>query len=158
MNQKVKNISTEEQLLQARERGLQEAAEIHSMSAHGKVFGMDAFSWINPQMDTLSTVITSFPFAAYWIASHDQVKSCLENYPEMADNLESLILYDRTLLNVNRNILDNIPNIVCIEGISEALEIQKAMSHQKGVLLFTTGNINGVEQKEQFEQFVALNR
>ena len=158
MNQKVKHISTEEQLLQARERGLQEAAEVNSMNAHGKVFNMDTFSWINPSLDTLATVITSFPFATHWIAPHDQVKACLETYPEMADTIESLILYDRPLLNVNRDLLNAIPNIVCIEGIIEAFEIQKAMPRRKGALLFTTDKKGSIEYKQQFEQFIAEHR
>jgi hypothetical protein len=154
MDSKISKLSTEEQLLQARERGLREANEVNAMSAHGKVLGMDTFSWVSPQLDILSTVLSSFPFPVLWVGSHDQIKNCLENYPEIIQKIDTVILYDRTLLNTERTILKDIKNITCIEGTDHALTIAKSMSKKKRVFLFTIDKKSAHGQREQFEQFI----
>ena len=158
MEQKATKFTTEELLLQAREEGLQELTKANAMRAHGKVLGMDTFSWINPQIDNLATVLKSFPFTVIWVGSHDQVKACLENYPELADNVETVIIHDRSVLNLNREILRTIKNIACIDGTTEALEMSKSLKIKKGVLLYTTNCIEPKKDKEDFEQFITLFR
>ena len=155
MEEKVIKPGTEEQLLQAREEGLQELAKANAMRAHGKVLGMDTFSWISPQLDTLATVLNSFPFAVLWVGSHDQVKTCLENYPELAQKIETIIVHDRTLLNVNRELLHTIKNVACVEGTAAALALTKSMKLKKGVLLYTTNGGNAKDGKEAFELFIS---
>ena len=149
-------FSTEEQLLQARERGLQEAQQINAMNAHGKVLGMDTFSWVNPQIDMLATVIESLPFEIIWIGNHAQIKACLETHPNTINNIQTLIIQDETLLNVHRDIIHEIHNIVCIEGTKLALEFVKTLKKQKSAFLFTADSANAKEQKEVFDQFISL--
>lgn len=149
-------LSTEEQLLQARERGIQEAQQVNAMNAHGKVLGMDTFSWINPQIDMLATVIESLPFNIIWVGNHTQIKACLEIHSNTIDNIQTLIIQDKTALNVDRNILHEIQNIVCIEGTMTALEFVKTMKKRKSAFLFTADGNNAKEQKEMFEQFISL--
>lgn len=149
-------FSTEEQLLQARERGIQEAQQVNAMNAHGKVLGMDTFSWINPQIDMLATVIESLPFNIIWVGNHAQVKACLETHSNTTDNIQTVIIQDKTSLNVDRKILHEIQNIVCIEGTMEALEFVKTMKKQNSAFLFTAEINNAKEQKEKFEQFISL--
>lgn len=152
-----KQLQTEEQLLQARERGLREAGEVHAMKAHGKVLGMDAFSWINPDLNTLASVIDSFPFAVHWLGSHDQIKQCIEAHPEVLDSLQSIVIYDRSLADISRTSLERIPNIACLEGTAEALDLLKAMQRGKSVFLFTSTHLNE-ERNKQFEAFLSNNQ
>lgn len=157
MKQKVDQLSTEQQLLQARERGLQEASEVHAMRAHGKVLGMDAFSWNNPEIDNLIMVINSFPFAVNWVGPHDQIKKCLEVSPELTFNIQSIIIYDRTSLQLDRDTLSTIPNVACLEGTEDALSLLKAMHRQKNIFLFTTG-IDHEKSKAVFNAFIEENK
>lgn len=156
MKQKTNQLSTEEQLLQARERGLQEAAQVEAMKAHGKVLEMDTFSWISPQIDTLASVIGSFPFPVQWVANHDLVKLCLHHYPELADDLRSVIIHDRAILDIDRDLLHLIPNIACIEGITEALELLKSMRLPKSVFLFTGEKAE--KDRDLLNIFIEINR
>jgi hypothetical protein len=148
-----KQLHTEEQLLQARERGLREASEVHVMKAHGKVLGMDTFSWINPDLDMLATVIDSFPFAVHWMGSHDQIARCLELHPELADSLQSIVIYDRTLAQISRELLKKVTNIACVDGTTDALQLLKAMQRGKSVFLFTSTHLNEA-RNAQFEAFL----
>ncbi len=149
-------VNSEEQLLQARERSLQEAKEVNAMNAHGKVLGMDTFSWINPQIDILSTVIDSLPFNIIWVGNHEQIKNCLELYPNIIKNIQTIIVQDETILNLDRKLINEIENVVCIEGTSFALEFVKTMKQAKSAFLFTTGGANSKRQKENFDQFISL--
>lgn len=156
MDKQRTKVSSEEQLLQARERGLQEAQEVNAMNAHGKVLGMDTFSWINPQIDMLSTVIDSLPFNIIWVGNHEQIKNCLELHPNIIENIQTVIVQDDTLLNADRKLINEIENVVCIEGTSFALEFIKTMKQAKSAFLFTAEGPNAKEQKEKFEQFISL--
>lgn len=156
MNKQGTKTSIEEQLLEARERGLQEAQQVNAMNAHGKVLGMDTFSWINPQIDMLATVIESLPFDIIWVGNHTQVKACLELHPGTINNIRTLIIQDETSLHVHQDIIHEIQNVVCIEGSKSALEFVKTMKKQKSAFLFTAEGANAKEQKEVFEQFISL--
>lgn len=148
-----KQLQTEEQLLQARERGLREAGEIHVMKAHGKVLGMDTFSWVNPDLVTLAKVIDSFPFAVHWMGSHDQILQCIDAHPEVLDSVQSIVIYDRADTNIDHHLLNQVHNIACIEGTSEALELLIAMQRGKSVFLFTSTHLSE-ERNKQFEAFL----
>lgn len=156
MEKTTNQLNTEQQLLQARERGLREASQVHAMKAHGKVLGMDAFSWINPDADNLITVIESFPFAVHWIGTHDQIKQCLDARPQLSESLQSVIVYDRARIDVSREVLLNIPMLICLEGTEAALDVLKAIQREKSVFLFTT--TANEERKTIFEAFMEANK
>lgn len=157
MDRKTEKRSAEDQLLQARARGLQEATEAQAMKAYGKVLGMDAFYWMNPQVDALATVIRSFPFPVHWVGSHEQISFALETYPELADFMEAVVVYDCPLLNVRREVLNTIPKIACVEGVKEALILLKAVRREKCVFLLTVNGVNESVTRD-FEEFLEAHR
>ncbi|MEJ6776591.1 MAG: hypothetical protein QNK85_04625 [Crocinitomicaceae bacterium] len=146
-------LITEEQLLETRERGLQEARQVKAMNAHGKVLGMDTFLWINPHVDMLATIIESLPFNLIWVGNHAQIKTCLETHPNTINNIQALIVQDDTLLNVYRDIIDVIQTITCIKGTLAALDFVKTI--KKRVLIYNRRNKHK-GTKEIFEQFISL--
>ncbi|HIP32497.1 MAG TPA: hypothetical protein EYG86_07035 [Crocinitomicaceae bacterium] len=156
MSQKVSKHTVEEQLLQSRKEGLQDALQVNSMRAHGKVLGMDTFSWINPQLDALTSALASFPFDIVWAGSHEQIVKCLSMQPELATSIETIIVHDKAILNLEKETLNKVKNIVCLEGTKHALELIKAMKKEKCALLFSTMGTNAKNDKEEFEQFISL--
>ena len=154
MEQKINQLSSEEQLLQARELGLNEAVNVNSMSAHGKVLSMDTFSWVNPNNDTLATVLSSFPFPVIWIGNHDQIKSVLENYPSTVDNIKTIVIQNKSTLKLDRKTLDKFSNILCIDGAEFALKTIQSFAIEKHVFLYTCGGQNAQEQKKCFTEFI----
>ena len=156
MSSKVSNNTSEDKLLQSREQGLQEAIQVNSMRAHGKVLGMDTFSWANPQIDALASALTSFPFPIIWIGCEKQIKECLNNYPELSNAIETLLIQNTSELNLDQTVMKNVKNIVCIEGTKYALELMKTMKKEKCVFLFTTEGQEAKNDKKEFEQFISL--
>ena len=156
ISKKTTVVSSEEQLLDARKKGLNEAQQVNAMQVHGKVLGMDSFSWVNPQIDMLATFLTSFPFSMVWAGSHDQIKWCLEQFPELASKMESVIVCDRTVLDTDSTILEKLSNVICTEGTEHALEFVKTLKAAKGGFLFTTSGGNANDEIELFNQFIRL--
>lgn len=156
ISKKTTVVSSEEQLLDARKKGLNEAQQVNAMQVHGKVLGMDSFSWVNPQIDMLATFLSSFPFSMVWAGSHDQIKWCLEQFPELATKMESVIVCDRALLDTDSALLEKLSNVACVEGTDHALEFVKTMKPSKGGFLFTTSGGNAQDEIELFNQFIRL--
>ncbi len=156
ISKKTTVVSSEEQLLDARKKGLDEAQQVNAMQVHGKVLGMDSFSWVNPQIDMLATFLSSFPFSMVWAGSHDQIKWCLEQFPALATKMEAVIVCDRPLLECDRSVLVNLSNVICIEGTDHALEFIKTMKPSKGGFLFTTSGGSAHDEIELFNQFIRL--
>jgi hypothetical protein len=156
MDRRISKNSAEERLFEARKTGLQKVSKVETMCAHGKILGMDTFSWVAPQVDKLATVIHSFPFKVLWIGSRDHIKLCLENYPELANSIETIIIYDQPNHDMNIEFLQRIKDYVCVEGTSAALELAKSLNMKKRVFLFTINKAEAQEQKLKFEQFISL--
>ena len=155
MKENIKQLSAEEQLLQSRELGLQEALKVNAMSAHGKILGMDTFSWINPNNDVLATVISSFPFPVLWIGNHNQIKSVIEGYPNVVENISTIIVQDRSTINIDRKLLSEITNIMCVEGSQFAIEAVRSLSKDKHAFLFTCDGNEATGQKRVFTDFIS---
>lgn len=156
MDRRISKNSVEEPLFEARKNGLQKVSKVETMCAHGKILGMDTFSWVAPQVDKLATVIHSFPFKVLWIGSSDHIKLCLENYPELTNSIETIIIYDQPIHDMNIEFLQRIKDYVCVEGTSAALELAKSLKMKKRVFLFTINKAEAQEQKLKFEQFISL--
>lgn len=147
------NKTTEEQLLAARKEALNTTT--HDVCAHGKFSGLDAFSWINPNVDMLASMIDSLPYPVYWIGCKEQVENCLTLYPELSKKIASLIIQDSESLEIESEIRREIPDTACFESPLIALKLFRAMPKIKGVLLFTCSKENGIKQQETFKDFVS---
>jgi len=66
MKETKKQIGAEESLLKARVEGMHQL-EKGSLRPHGKLWGMDVFSWYNPMRFELENVLSSFPSPVLWL-------------------------------------------------------------------------------------------
>ena len=156
MSLKISTQTTEEQLLHSREEGLKDALQINSMCAHGKILGMDTFSWINPQIDNLASALSSFPFDIIWLGSHSHFQDCLKIEPELSKLIQTIIIHDNPELNFDAKHMNDIQNVICLEGINASLELIKTMKKEKCVFFFSTTGENAQNDKIQFEDFISL--
>lgn len=147
----------EELLLKAREEALHNAAKAAAMKAHGKILGMDTFSWIAPEVETLAKAIESFPFPIHWVVDNLLAEQILEGYPELTNNIQSLMIFNKTMVNINRERLNEMPNVVCVEDLSDCLTILKSMPKKKNVFLFTSSH-NRFEIWDTFDEFITIHR
>jgi hypothetical protein len=158
MIEKKEIVKSNEQLLQAREEGLKQAQQVNTMQAHGKILGMDTFSWMNPQVDMLATLLSSFPFSILWIGTQQQIEQCLKLYPELSKNIESILIHDTSSLGLNHAALQKINTIACVDGVEYAFEFVKSMKLKKGVLMYTNENETAITDRKAFEEFVQIYR
>lgn len=150
--------TTEEQLHEARKRGLKQAAEVHAMKAHGKVLGLDTFSWIRPQVDLLATVLVSFPFPVFWVCSKTQAEALFHLYPEVSESVIGLIVYDDAEMTFDPAVIHQIPRVICFNGLSESLRLLSSIQKEKNILLFTTEGPNREDFYQTFSQFIEHNQ
>lgn len=158
MLEKKEIVRSDEQLLQAREQGLKQGKQVDAMQAHGKILGMDTFSWMNPQVDMLATLLSSFPFSILWIGTHGQIDQCMRLYPELSGNIETILIHDTSSLGLNKSALEKINTIACVDGVEHAFEFVKSMKLKKGVLMYTNENETAIADKGIFEEFVQTYR
>ena len=156
MSNDVKKNTIEEQLLHSRSAGLKDAIQINTMNAHGKVLGMDTFSWVNPQMDALASALESFPFTILWVGSKKQVDDCLKNYKSLIDSIDTIIIHDFAEMTVGQKVFENIKNIGCVKGLKHALPMINALKKEKCAFLFTTEGVNSGADKKEFNSFIEL--
>lgn len=154
MIQKKEIVNSEEQLLQARKEGLKQAQQVDSMQAHGKILGMDTFSWMNPQVDMLATLLSSFPFSILWVGTLEQIQSCLKMYPELSGNIETILIHNSSSMVLNKTALEQINTIACVDGMEHALDFVKSMKLKKGVFIYTDEKEEALKGKQIFEEFV----
>jgi len=154
MIQKKEIVNSEEQLLQARKEGLKQAQQVDSMQAHGKILGMDTFSWMNPQTDMLATLLSSFPFLILWVGTLEQIQNCLKLYPELSGNIETILIHNSSSMVLNKTALEKINTIACVDGMEHALDFVKTMKLKKGVFIYTDEKEGALKGKQIFEDFV----
>ena len=157
----MKNLTkytTEEGLLRARKEGLDQWREKTSMKAHGKVFGMDTFSWLNPSTEHLVNVINSFPFSVLWLSGYSQAKEGLELNLGLHKKLNTMIIYDRTQLSIAPEILSEVETIMNVNTVEDALAFVKGVNQNKMVFLFTSQGAKAEVEMEQFENWLKENK
>lgn len=147
-------VNSEEQLLQARNEGLKQAQQVDSMQAHGKILGMDTFSWMNPQVDLLATLLSSFPFSILWVGTLEQIQNCLKLYPELSGNIETILIHNSSSMLLQKAALESVNSIACVDGMEHALDFVKSMKLKKGVFIYTDEKEEALRGKQIFEDFV----
>ena len=145
--------SIQDQLLSAREEGLSQIHERESIQALGKFRGMDAFSWHNPHLEKLSTMLNSFPFKVIWIGHRMQIKCVLKYYPEVLSNVESIIVYDDSFASVEDDAFVQLKNIIAVGDVQSALAFISALEENKKALLFTAEGEGAIEHINHFKTY-----
>lgn len=144
-----------DELLKARKEGLNEIRSRSTMQAHGKVLGMDSFSWCDPNFEALITAIKTFPFPVIWIAKHEQVRCALTYYPEVAEVLESVVIYDQANVRFKDQVHQIMNNLIALGSVEEGLRVLPAMIGQKNVMLFTTDQNTDSPEFAYFKSFIS---
>ena len=86
--------SIAEQLKRARKAGLEEVNTNNALCPHGKVAGMDVFSWVNPEAEALNAMIASMPYKVIWAATAKQARKLWELNGDALKSIETLVIYN----------------------------------------------------------------
>ena len=153
--EKQRTISAEELLVGARKESLSRINQ-SSLRSHGKLWGMDVFSWINPNMSTIGTTIDSFPFSVRWVGNAHDLTAALESQPELMNKLSAAFLFDNSTFSLKNEFLLGIENCVGTTSVEEALRMTKIAAKPQSILLFTASGDNAEDAKNEFDRTLNL--
>jgi hypothetical protein len=152
-----KQISQQEQLIQARQKQLENLA-VGSLRSHGKLWGMDVFSWFKPNVNELENTISSFPFPVCWFSNEDDVLSLINENNDWISNIKLLCTYDKAGYKISNKSLDTIETVLGAKSLTDALELLKVLKIKQSVLLFTCNTENWKEVKDEFDAYISFHQ
>lgn len=127
----------ESQLVEARKSGLLKLNET-SLQSQGKLFGMDVFSWIYPNIEVLNSTLNSFPFEVLWIGNKTEINLVLSENNVLDSRVRTKLVYaDGKELNE------------ILKSITEA-------AFKPGILLFTSTDTDSEYYFNLFKEYLAL--
>ena len=151
--EKKKVINPAQQLAEARAENLKHV-EMSTLRPHGKMWGMDVFSWYNPLVDDLLTLFQSFPAPITWIGNSTMIESLCREALESLVNLTEVCAHNEMDFNLS--------NIDYLHGIHGAQTVRAAFEHIKsrkqgsGILLFTASGNDWTSQRDDFEYYLKI--
>jgi len=134
-------LKINQQLKSAKEQGLFKQNDT-SLQPKGKLFGMDVFSWVYPNIEVLNLTLSAFPFPVLWLGNEAEISALKSLNSEWEINILSCLVYneDSDLENQLQNQLAQI----------------KEKSFKPGILLFTSSDGNTENAVRQFNEFLNL--
>ena len=142
----------ENSILQARKEGLLKAGD-SSMQSHGKLWGMDVFSWVNPKPAVLSATMDSFPFPIFWISSSLERNEVLKVNIELNAKIHFSVLLDSDNSTNNLLVLNN---GVVVSTLNEAFDQINSLKIKPSILLFTYSKSDWEYQKNRFNDYLSM--
>jgi hypothetical protein len=127
----------ESQLVAARKSGLLKLNET-SLQSQGKLFGMDAFSWIYPNIDVLNSTLNSFPFEVLWIGNKTEINLILSENNVLDSRVRTKLVYSDG------------------KELNDILKSITEFSFKPGILLFTSTETDSDYYFNLFKEYLAL--
>lgn len=150
----MQKTKTEYNLLEARKEALNQVAN-GSIRPHGKLWGMDVFSWENPNVETIASTIHSFPFPIVWLGDAQLLTTIVEHDASVLSNIHAVVSYDGKL---------DTTTFQDVELLSEQTDVQQALQKmnefrlKRGVVLFCHSGIDSEFYKNAFKTFLGLHQ
>lgn len=139
----------ENSILQARKEGLLQTGD-STMQSHGKLWGMDVFSWMNPKPAVLAATMDSFPFPIFWIAS------ILERNEVLEVNIDlNAKIHFSAILDWENSKSDSI-NGATVSTLNEAFDQINSLKIKPSILLFTYSKSDWEFQKNRFNDYLSM--
>ena len=114
----------------------------------GKLFGMDAFVWLYPGVETLSSTIQSFPFDVVWVGNGAEIEAILEQNSSIESKVLCYIIIGETEFKNEKSLN--------FTDINEALKSIKENSKKPGIILFTSTDSNTEYTNRQINNYLEL--
>ncbi len=148
-------IAAADELIKNRQENL-EKFNATSLRPHGKLWGMDVFSWFNSEPWLLANTIQAMPFPVIWIAgSNEVVKSFVEDERSI-QNIDTLLTYNESVFQIDKLWLERIPNSAGTSSSWDAFRMLELLKSPKKVLLFTASGDDWEQEKWNFEEFLKI--
>lgn len=155
MEKKQLKVSLEDRLLQARNEGLENMKK-SMLRPHGKLWGMDVFSWYQPNIHILSNTLHSFPFPIVWIGNASDIRQTLEEDPSVCLQINTVLTFDNPVFMLPTMEMSKINNVLGVNSLEDGLKMIKAFKKKNSVLLFSASGENWEDHKKAFEDFLSI--
>lgn len=142
--------STAEELKQARHASLEEMNTNTALCPHGKVAGMDVFSWVNPDVDALNAMIASMPYKVIWAATMAQASALWKLNGAALKSIETLVIYNSGQVHTEKW-FTAFDNVLCVDGADHALMLLDKVRENQRVFVWTLPQNSWKEIKTQLE-------
>lgn len=151
MKEKKENKVAPINLLQSREESLRMLLE-QPLRPHGKLWGMDVFTWANVTPINLVATIHAFPFKVVWVGGCSEILRAIYEDMAICSNLQKIIIHEEqnTVLTDKQK---EIGMVFAAEMQQVTQEIRETLPHAK-ILLFTASGTNWQEQMRVYEEFL----
>ena len=156
MAEKLQTSVTDDRLFQSRNEGLKTQGS--PMRPLGKLWGMDVFTWLNPNPGALMNTMQSFPFKIVWMAGSEEVNGVLNEDVNLLNNIDSIVTYDASVFSFKDEWLDGLINCAGTDTVVDAFYFVDHLKASKKILLFTASGEEVLEKYEKFEDFIKLMR
>lgn len=143
----------DDRLLDARKDALANA-ELTSIRPHGKLWGMDVFSWYKPNIHVLTNTIHAFPFPVIWVGNSEDIKVALNEDSTLKSNINAAFAHDNTRFLMEFEKFSDIENIAGADSVEEALHYIQSIRKKSSIVLFTASDNEWKDKKECFENFL----
>lgn len=147
-------IAAKEELIAKRHQDRQQLVA-GNMRSHGKLWGMDCFSWFNPDGDAVKSAIAHFPFPVVWIVNTSLLGELLNTDNRWMENLEVIHTVDETIEHLNLESMHNGTTIFVNSSLDEALRMVQQIHQQNRILLVTSNRIPVSEDQLVVDRFIA---
>jgi hypothetical protein len=119
-----------------------------SLQPKGKLFGMDAFVWLYPGVETLSSTIQSFPFDVIWIGNGSEMEAILAENEGLESKVTNYFVIGES----------EFKNEKCLrfDDINDALKAIKEKVYKPGIILFTSTDSNTEYTNRQINNYLEL--
>ena len=134
------------------------AVKTQSLQSHGKLWGMDAFSWFVPATFELENTLHSFPFPVIWFCSETEFKRLTSQHPDWMAKIKVLCVYNTSDASMIAACEDQVELAISTQTVEEALEKLQILKTPRGVFLFTAAGENWETHKQIFDAFLTLHQ
>ena len=121
-----------------------------TLQSHGKVYGMDAFSWHNPNILVLDRTIESFPFRTIWLGNVSEINQYIGSGDSNQKRIEKYLIYGECEDIVKKQI-----NTTHFQTLNQSLQNLESYSFTPGILLFTASDSDSPFSIDQFSSFLS---
>jgi hypothetical protein len=150
-------VRLEDRLLEARNEGLDNMKD-SALRPHGKLWGMDVFSWYKPNVHILANTLHAFPFPVVWIGNVSDIFSVIKEDPTVCIQLNTIITFDEPRFILPSPEISKIKNIAGLYSLEDSFQFLKSFKKKNAVLLFSASDEDWKEKKLMFEDFLSLHQ
>lgn len=157
MEQKKTLTKTNDNLLEIRQETLKNVSN-ETIRPHGKLWGMDVFTWNNPDVSMLASTIQAFPFPVVLLTPASLLMSVVDFDSTVKLNINATIVSIDDNCTLNMQLLNAIPTVALTESMEESLGELQQCKIPRGIVLFCQEGQDAQINTKKFLEFLTLHQ